>query len=61
MRSWPEGKRLASQAEPCRRDRYGSRCRKAYPTSGLEAGADAQGLIDGLDPDSPQGSPREFG
>jgi hypothetical protein len=36
-RFWPQGKRPASQGGLCRRGRNGSRCRRAYPISGLEA------------------------
>src|SRR6516225_8635304 len=36
-RSWPQGKRPTSQAQPYRRDYNGSRRRRAYPTWGLEA------------------------
>src|SRR5438874_8378195 len=38
-RSWPQGKRPTSQAEPCRRDHNGSRCRRAYPCGPSIAGA----------------------
>jgi hypothetical protein len=44
-RSWPQGKRPASQGELCRRDRNGSRDRRAYPISGLEAAVSPRVVI----------------
>jgi hypothetical protein len=44
-RFWPQGKRPASQGELCRRGRNGSRCRRAYPISGLEAAVSPRVVI----------------
>ena len=48
-RSSPQGKPPTSQAEPCRRDHNGSRCRRAYPTWGREAAEGARGVDRSLD------------
>ena len=48
-RSSPQEKRPTSQAEPCRRDHNGTRCRRAYPTWGREAAEDARGVVRSLD------------